>query len=66
MYDLFSGIRAVQGRDITREEAVDFVTKGQTEILDGFISRRGSPYRAALILGKNGKYRWKFPSRTHA
>ena len=58
--------RVVLGRDISREEAVTFVAKGQTETLEGFVSRRGRPFRAALVLGKNGKYRWKFPSRTHA
>ncbi len=58
--------RTILGREISREEAVTFVTDGQTDVLDGFISRRGRPFRAALVLGKNGKYRWKFPSRTQA
>ena len=58
-YDVF---RFLLGSEV----GVAFVTKGQTEVLEGFISRRGRPFRAALIRGKNGKYRWKFPSRTHA
>jgi DNA topoisomerase-3 len=59
----FSLPRTVLGRELSREEAEDFVRKGQTDVLEGFISRRGRPFRAALVLGKNGKYRWKFPSQ---
>jgi DNA topoisomerase-3 len=58
--------RTVLGREISRPEAVAFVKEGQTDVLEGFISRRGRPFRAALVLGKNGKFRWKFPSRTQA
>ncbi len=58
--------RELAGRSISRSEAIDFVTKGKTEVLEGFVSRRGRPFKAALALTKNGKLRWVFPSRTRS
>jgi DNA topoisomerase III len=55
--------RTILGREMTRAEVVEYVTKGETSMLEGFISRRGRPFKAALSQGKGGKYRWKFPPR---
>jgi len=54
----------LSGRKISKSEATDFITKGETEVLDGFISRKGRPFKASLVLTKKGKHRWKFPSPT--
>ena len=50
-------------RIITPEEAKAYITQRRTDVLDGFISRRGSPFRAALVLGEKGKIEWEFPPR---
>jgi DNA topoisomerase-3 len=55
--------RTILGREMTRDEIVDYIRDGRTEILDGFISRRGRPFRATLFLKKNGKHGFKFPPR---
>jgi DNA topoisomerase-3 len=60
----FNLARNVLGREMTREEATDYILDGNTEILDGFISRRSQrPFRATLYMKKNGKYGFKFPPR---
>jgi DNA topoisomerase III len=55
--------RTILGREMTREEITDYIRDGRTEILDGFISRRGRPFRATLYMKKNGKHGFKFPPR---
>ncbi len=58
--------RVILGREMARPEVVDYIAKGETAMLEGFISRRGRPFTAALSRGKGGKYRWKFPPRGEA
>ncbi len=58
--------RTILGREMARQEIVEYITKGETAMLEGFISRRGRPFKAALSQGKGGKYRWKFPPRGEA
>lgn len=55
--------RTLLGREIQRAEAAEYVLNGKTEVLEGFISQRGRPFRAALIRKKNGKYGYQFPDR---
>lgn len=50
-------------REISRDEASDYVLKGRTEVLEGFISRRGRPFSAKLVMKKNGRVGYEFPSR---
>ena len=50
-------------RRISREEASRYASDGRTEVLEGFISRRGSPFSASLVLGEKGKIQWEFPPR---
>jgi len=37
-------------REITKEEAIQLMETGTTDLLDGFISKNGKPFRARLIL----------------
>lgn len=53
----------IAGREMTKDEAIQYIKDGKTPLLEGFISRRGKPFQAYLVLGKNGKQRWKFPPR---
>ena len=50
-------------RKIQKEEATQFFTEGGTEFLDDFISKRGRPFRARLILKSNGRHGFEFESR---
>ena len=60
----FSLPRVLLGREMNREEASDYVVNGRTEILEGFTSRRGRPFSAALVRKKNGKLGYEFPPRS--
>lgn len=46
----FSLRRWISGREITEAEAMELISKGQTPVLEGFISRFGKPFDAALKL----------------
>ncbi len=51
-------------REMGLEEAADyFGEKGKTEILEGFISRRGRPFRGAVKRKPTGKHGFEFPPR---
>jgi len=50
-------------RSISREDALKYITQGRTDILEGFISKRGNPFRATLVMGEKGKIDWEFPPR---
>ena len=50
-------------RPITPEEAEQYFMEGKTELLAGFISRRGKPFRARLILKANGRHGFEFEPR---
>lgn len=52
--------RGISGREITREEATELVTKGHTPVLEGFISRFGKPFDAALKLDEKKKVVFSF------
>ncbi len=58
--------RVILGREMARQEVVDYLAKGETAMLEGFVSRRGRPFKAVDYLAKGGKYRWKFPPRGEA
>lgn len=47
---------------IPREAAIDLVTKGKTDVIKGFISKKGRPFDA--FFERTGeKVEWKFPPR---
>ena len=47
---------------ITQEMAIDMVSKGKSELIKGFISKKGRPFDAFLKM-ENGKMSWEFPPR---
>jgi len=50
-------------RPITPQEAEQYFMEGKTELLSAFISRRGKPFRARLILKANGRHGFEFEPR---
>ena len=49
-------------KPITREHAIQLVSEGRTELIKGFISKKGRPFDA--ILKRDGpKFSWEFPPR---
>jgi len=50
-------------RPVSAEEIRAYLKQGRTEVLDGFISKRGRPFRASLVRGEQGKIQWEFPTR---
>jgi DNA topoisomerase III len=50
-------------RPMRAEEVRAYLDQGRTEVLDGFISKRGKPFRASLVRGDQGKIQWEFPPR---
>jgi DNA topoisomerase-3 len=52
--------REICKRILTREEAKVLFTKGETPVLEGFISKAGKPFAAQLTLRKNGRHGFRF------
>ena len=50
-------------KPLTREHAVQLVEKGRTELIQGFISRKGRPFDA-FLKREDGRVAWEFPPRT--
>ncbi len=56
--------KRVAGRAITPEIARQLLEEGRTrEVLSGFKSRAGKPFRARLVLTPEGKVEFDFPAR---
>jgi len=55
-------IPAGPGREIPKEQAQKLLTAGRTDLLDGFISKRGRPFSAYLKL-EEGKVGFEFPEK---
>ena len=57
--------KRIAGRTITPEVARQLLEEGRTrEVLSGFRSRNGKPFRARLVLNGEGKIEFEFPTRT--
>src|SRR5512133_1235273 len=57
--------KRVAGRTLTPEIARQLLEEGKTkEVLSGFRSRAGKPFRARLVLNDEGKVEFEFPART--
>ncbi len=54
--------KTILGRDISKEQAQKLLTAGKTDLLDGFISKRGRPFSAYLKL-EDGKVGFEFPEK---
>jgi DNA topoisomerase-3 len=57
--------KTILGRDIPKEQAQKLLATGKTDLLEGFISKRGRPFSAYLKL-EDGKVGFEFPERTTA
>jgi DNA topoisomerase-3 len=56
--------KRVAGRTITPEVARQLLEEGRSrEVLSGFRSRAGKPFRARLVLNGEGKVEFDFPER---
>ena len=54
--------KRVAGRTLTPEVARQLLEEGKTrEVLSGFRSRAGRPFRARLVMDKDGKVEFEFP-----
>jgi DNA topoisomerase-3 len=51
-------------KEVSREQAVQLVEKGKTDLIKGFISKKGRPFDA-FLLRDDAKIRWEFPPRAH-
>ncbi len=49
-------------KEVTREQAVRLVEQGKTDLIKGFISKKGRPFDAFLVRA-DAKIRWEFPPR---
>src|SRR5881396_448322 len=57
--------KRVAGRTLTPEVARQLLDEGKTkEVISGFRSRAGKPFRARLVLNEEGKVEFDFPART--
>jgi DNA topoisomerase-3 len=55
--------KTILGKDIPKEQAQKLLTTRKTDLLEGFISKRGRPFSAYLKL-EDGKVGFEFPEKT--
>jgi len=55
--------KTILGREISKEQAQKLLATGKTDLLEGFISKRGRPFSAYLKL-EDGKVGFEFPEKT--
>ena len=57
--------RTLCKREIPREQAVKFFAERRTDVIEKFISKKGRPFSASLVLAPEGKklLQWEFPPR---
>ena len=56
--------KRVAGRTLTPELARQLLEEGKTkDVISGFKSRAGKPFRARLVLNEEGKVEFDFPAR---
>ncbi|MBI5692680.1 MAG: DNA topoisomerase 3 [Verrucomicrobia bacterium] len=61
---VFTLKRQLCGHDLPREEILRLLEEGRTGLIQGFMSKRGQPFGAYLVLAKNGgKAEFEFPPR---
>jgi len=51
----------MSGKTINKELVISLLEKGQTDVLDGFVSKAGKPFTASLVV-EGGKVAFKFPN----
>jgi DNA topoisomerase III len=55
--------KTILGREIPKEQAQKLLTTGRTDLLEGFISKRGRPF-SAFLKSEDGKIGFEFPEKT--
>ena len=56
--------KTILKKEIPEDQAAKLFAEGKTEVMDGFISKKGRPFKAHLLLDKStGKLGWEFPPR---
>jgi DNA topoisomerase-3 len=50
-------------RAIEKEQVIKLLKNGRTDLIDKFISKKGRPFKAFLVLGKEGKVGFEFEPR---
>jgi DNA topoisomerase-3 len=56
--------KTILQREIAPEQVVKLHSVGKTDLIDKFISKRGRPFSAFLLLGKNGKVGFEFEKKS--
>ena len=56
--------KVILKRDIEKEQAVKLLKEGKTDLIPNFISKRGRPFKAFLVLKSNGDVGFEFESKT--
>lgn len=51
------------GREITRDEAVQLLADGRTDVLEGFRGKNGRSFKASIAVGPDGKAAFHFPEK---
>lgn len=55
--------KIILSKQLTRENLEQLLSKGKTELIKGFISKKRRPFDAYLLLADNGKISFEFPPR---
>ena len=59
----FRSGKVILQRQMTKEETAKLIREGKTDLLHKFISKKGRPFSAYLVLGKDGKVNFEFEPR---
>ncbi|MGB3212247.1 MAG: DNA topoisomerase III [Desulforhopalus sp.] len=55
--------KTILSKEISEENITQLLTRGKTDLIQGFISKKKRPFDAYLLLAKNGKITFEFPPR---
>jgi len=55
--------KIILSKEITETHIRQLLSKGRTDLIEGFISKKKRPFDAYLVLAKNGKVSFEFPPR---
>ena len=56
--------KVILKRDIEKEQVVKLLKEGKTDLIPNFISKKGRPFKAFLVLKSNGDVGFEFESKT--
>jgi DNA topoisomerase-3 len=58
----FKTARTIAGQPLDRQQLQKLLTDGRTDLLTHFVSKRGLPFSACLVMGEDHKITFDFPS----